>query len=194
MWDKQSICASLLNFLRERTSAVSEYEIIRHLTEAGCFSGLPSESANLQLFQKHFITRHCLYYLQQELTGDWILQIDALSIQLAKHETSASARSRSVALDARLRDYYLDLENLAKADERSVAALLESFWSRFSSQDKYSDAFSVLELDETANWSDIQLAYRRKVHRAHPDMGGTKEEFGVIQQAYAVLKKRFHKK
>lgn len=49
-------------------------------------------------------------------------------------------------------------------------------------------ARKVLEVGPKAAWKTIHRAYKRKVARAHPDQGGTTEEFRRIQEAYELLK------
>ncbi|MGM0605120.1 MAG: ferredoxin Fer [Halobacteriota archaeon] len=48
--------------------------------------------------------------------------------------------------------------------------------------------FDVLEVDPDADERAIQLAYRRKVKRAHPDHGGTIEAFQEVRWAYEQIK------
>ncbi|PSQ61243.1 MAG: hypothetical protein BRD21_10260 [Halobacteriales archaeon SW_8_66_22] len=50
-----------------------------------------------------------------------------------------------------------------------------------------SDAFETLGLSPDASQSEIQQAYRERVHEAHPDQGGSVEEFKQVQQAYEIL-------
>lgn len=45
-------------------------------------------------------------------------------------------------------------------------------------------AYSVLGISVDASPRDIQLAYKRALRRAHPDMGGSPEEFQRVQDAY----------
>ena len=45
-------------------------------------------------------------------------------------------------------------------------------------------AFSVLGIDETATDEEIRAAYLKKARTAHPDAGGTKEDFQALQRAY----------
>ena len=53
--------------------------------------------------------------------------------------------------------------------------------------------YEVLGLANNANPSEIKQAYRSLANKFHPDKGGDAEQFMLIQQAYANLKKQ-HKK
>ncbi|TKX81527.1 2Fe-2S iron-sulfur cluster binding domain-containing protein [Halorubrum sp. SD626R] len=44
--------------------------------------------------------------------------------------------------------------------------------------------FEVLDVDEDADEAAIERAYRDRVKEAHPDQGGTVEEFQLVRRAY----------
>jgi HJR/Mrr/RecB family endonuclease len=50
-----------------------------------------------------------------------------------------------------------------------------------------SDAFQALGLSTGASQAEIKQAYRERVHKVHPDQGGSNEEFQQVQQAYETL-------
>lgn len=50
--------------------------------------------------------------------------------------------------------------------------------------------FEVLEVDDDADEAAIQRAYRERVKDAHPDQGGSVEEFRLVRRAYRELKRR----
>ncbi|WP_418286719.1 ferredoxin Fer [Halorubrum sp. DTA46] len=50
--------------------------------------------------------------------------------------------------------------------------------------------FEVLGVDEDADDAAIERAYRERVKRAHPDQGGTLEEFQLVRRAYQELESR----
>jgi len=50
--------------------------------------------------------------------------------------------------------------------------------------------FDVLDVDEDADDAAIERAYRERVKRAHPDQGGTVEEFQLVRRAYRELDER----
>lgn len=180
--------AAVQDFLHEQNAPVGEYELIQHLNNAGYFAAFESDSPNLRLFKKHFITRHCLYSLQQDLGPNWSLRLGAVEIHLQPIEPTATGRAVDIA-DTALRSFYLDLTRLEQADEDSVAELLKKFWERFYAWQSGTEAYQVLELQPGAGQDEIQLAYRRAIQRAHPDMGGSAAEFARVRSAYEILKK-----
>jgi hypothetical protein len=52
-------------------------------------------------------------------------------------------------------------------------------------------ALRLLGLDETSTWADIRHAYRMKIRTAHPDAGGSFEPAATLNDAMAVLTRRF---
>lgn len=50
------------------------------------------------------------------------------------------------------------------------------------------DPFEVLGVDIDADDAAISRAYRDRVKEAHPDQGGSREEFMRVQQAYAAIR------
>ena len=198
MWDRAAICSHIFTFIREANQPVGEYRLIRHLDEHDCFVEFQQEPANLRLFRKHFITRHCLYTLQQNLSPEWLLDIGMMEICLRRIGSGSDVFGEGMPsqlniANTTLRDYYLDLTHLERADVATVEALLKGFWQRLAVQSKYSEAITVLELGDRVTWDEAQLAYRRKAQRAHPDRGGSAAEFAAIQEAYEVLRKHFNR-
>jgi len=53
------------------------------------------------------------------------------------------------------------------------------------------DLHAVLGVDTYCTLQQLQKAYRRKCLVAHPDKGGTKEQFDLVQAAYEILKAQF---
>lgn len=50
------------------------------------------------------------------------------------------------------------------------------------------DYYEILGVERTASQDDIKRAYRKLAFLHHPDVGGTKEKFQEIGEAYGVLK------
>ncbi|WP_066416121.1 ferredoxin Fer [Halorubrum aethiopicum] len=50
--------------------------------------------------------------------------------------------------------------------------------------------FDVLDLEEDADDADVERAYRERVKEAHPDTGGSVEEFQLVRRAYRELSER----
>jgi septation ring formation regulator EzrA len=53
------------------------------------------------------------------------------------------------------------------------------------------DAVDILELENAATLDDLEKAYRKASRKYHPDLGGTKEQFQELNQAYEELKLRY---
>ena len=49
------------------------------------------------------------------------------------------------------------------------------------------DAYSVLGVDAAASQDEIRRAYRRRVRAAHPDMGGSADEFQAVRDAFEAV-------
>jgi DnaJ-domain-containing protein 1 len=191
LWDKVSVCTQIFAFLHEHLGQpVREHDLIRHLDNRDCFAAFQHEPTNLQLYRKHFITRHCLYSLQDNLSRQWRLRFNTFDICLDDAQASTSAQVDFPSAD--LRDYYLDMTNLAQADTASIEELLQSFWTKYAAADASSQALAILGVDVTASWEEVQSAYRRKAQRAHPDRGGSAADFAEVQGAYRELRKHFN--
>ncbi|MFC4358686.1 J domain-containing protein [Halobium salinum] len=54
--------------------------------------------------------------------------------------------------------------------------------------DPIREAFELLGLGATASPDDIKRAYRNQVKEAHPDHGGSREEFQRLREAYTTAK------
>jgi hypothetical protein len=52
-------------------------------------------------------------------------------------------------------------------------------------------ALRLLGLDETSTWAEVRHAYRMKIRTAHPDAGGSFEPAATLNDAMAVLARRF---
>lgn len=52
---------------------------------------------------------------------------------------------------------------------------------------KKSNSYEILEVEKDASKEEIKKAFREKVLKAHPDRGGTKEEFVELKEAYDCL-------
>lgn len=165
-------------------------------------------SNELLLFRKNFILMNALYEIQRDLQGSgYGLYITPLKILLYKlhkeateetadtTEISALSISEAARSDQALSDYYLDWQHYADTDQAEVEQLLQGFWQRYRqyhaepvNHDKRSCALSVLGLECSASWDDIQHAYRQKVACCHPDRGGKHQHFIEVREAYQYLK------
>jgi hypothetical protein len=52
-------------------------------------------------------------------------------------------------------------------------------------------ALRLLGLDEASTWEEVRRAYRTKIRRAHPDAGGSFEPAASLNDAMAVLARKF---
>lgn len=152
---------------------------------------------NLSLFQHHFVLFHCLYQLQvlwlNEEAG--YLKISALEIQKKDVKTAQLEESA----DAKIRDYYQELDNLNDTSEQDVEALLDSFWEKFGTA-KYwqkpsaadvQTAFRFFAIDEQASWRQVRKAYLRFQSDYHPDKGGETEKSQQASLYFEILKRHY---
>jgi len=49
------------------------------------------------------------------------------------------------------------------------------------------DFYSVLNVDPAASDAELKKAYRKQIRVAHPDVGGSHEQFLLIQEAWTIL-------
>jgi len=47
--------------------------------------------------------------------------------------------------------------------------------------------YSILSIAKNATTTEIKKAYHKKALKAHPDKGGSADEFRKVQEAYEVL-------
>lgn len=146
------------------------------------------DSADLQLYRKHFLVMNALYTLQPILWAEgFCLSISPLNIQLQPVTTPTGETFPENAGQQALRDYYLDWEHFEQSTDRSVNKLLHSFWQRYFAKDKQDAALAVLQLEASASWTEIRARYRRLAAVHHPDRGGDGEQFRQVQEAYELL-------
>lgn len=177
--------------LQRRSRSISEYELIKEVEKQGLLDSCSGQPAAVVLFQKHFLIMHVLFRLQDELALiDQNLKIDPLSIEIKNRGHILTESEVDAGSNAPLRRYYLDLDNFHEAGEEDILALLAGFWRRYQAWDNADEAYAALGLDLNARWSEIQIAYRRQIRQAHPDMGGDATRFRQVFEAYQLLKLR----
>lgn len=76
-------------------------------------------------------------------------------------------------------------KEMVNAAFRGFKALPASGEATLSSQRLWHE---VLEVSPTASWDVIEVAYRRLLHKVHPDKGGTVEAFTEVQNAFKQAK------
>lgn len=183
----------LLDILRARPEGLSEHQLIKLLnTEYGSELTAGAFDDNLSLFRAHFLLFHALYTLREQLWAkrSGHLEITALKIALQPYRPG---QGEALAERDPLRDYYLDLTHLDTTSAEDVEAMLRGFWTRFVTTDDRHEALTVLELDDTTDFTVIKRQYRRLAMRHHPDRGGDKDALQRLNSAMDVLT-RYHGK
>ncbi len=178
----------LHRLLRAHPGGLSEHALILALEDDPLIRK-EALSDTLSLFQAHFLLFHHLYRLSEQLRGKERLEIHCLKIVLHPWEGENTALPET---GDPLRDYYLNLDNLAATGRDDVAALLAAFWERFVGQDELTAALRTLDLEEAADYPTAKRRYRELALRHHPDRGGDHETLQTINAAMAVLA-RFHR-
>lgn len=70
---------------------------------------------------------------------------------------------------------------IQKLPQGAREVLLKNIWT---AEEGLSDAFKTLGIKENVPTSQVIQAYRSKVMTAHPDMGGSSQEFNKVKSAY----------
>lgn len=180
---------SILEILKNASAKVGEYDIICRLEQQGIVFPTDSDSYNVLMFKKHFMTMNALYHLQQDLLEDgYYLSISALDIAIEPIRKSSNEQSLQDTAEHKLRDYYLDWQHFKTTGEDEINQLLAGFWNRYHAQDKQAEALATLELKSDASWEHVQRTYRQLVTEHHPDKGGNDARFIEIRSAYEVLR------
>lgn len=211
------LCLPISQLLDQAEQGLSLYDVLKQLEASGHNLEQMVQGENefnlsneLLLFRKNFILMNALYEIQRDLQGSgyslYITPLKILLYKLQKDDSavttdsglSALAISEAARSDLALSQYYLDWQHYADTDQAAVEQLLEGFWQRYrhyhtepENHDKRSCALSVLGLECSASWKDIQYAYRQKVACCHPDRGGRHQHFIEVRQAYQYLKWSF---
>ena len=184
--DPDTIEPLIEGILADTPGGLDEQGLLRALRRHP-HSGLPPDRpiAGLPLFRNHFVLFHTLYRLRDRLrtsrAGD--LRIDPFCIELLPYDGGPTALGPHDAL----RDYYLDLDNLAATGEADVARLLTGFRAQLRRREHRAEALSELELSEPVDDAAIRRQYRRLVMRHHPDRGGEAERLQSLNRALEVL-------
>ena len=178
----------ILKALAAHPAGISEYELIKWIKESG-FEAFQHVAFwdQLSLFQTHFLLFHTLYQLKDRL---WLqkrgtLEINALNIILLPANDTAD---QQLANHDPLREYYLNLDNLANTTEQDISELLVNFWKQLSNEDKRAAALAELDLRDPVDFATIKQQHRRLVMQHHPDRGGNKEKLQAINAAMDLLK------
>ncbi len=183
------LVATILQILRENPNGFSEHQLLTRLAlEDSALQSLLGDTTELQLFRKHFLVMNALYTLRPRLMAEgFCLNISPLKIQLQSVLTPFAEGLPDTGGQHALSDYYLDWRHFEQSSSDSVDKLLRTFWQRYFVDDKQQAALAVLQLEASANWTDIRARYRRLAAVHHPDRGGEAEQFRRVQEAYELL-------
>ncbi len=180
----------LLDLLRQNPEGISEFSLMKALERHEVFTDL-AEDYQLRLFQKHFMIMHGLYTLQTRLWYEEQLRVEIspLSVRLYTEGVEDVTEQAGVpGAGDRLREYYLDWQQLGSTSAEDVQKLLHGFWKQCFDPGERQQALLVLELEEGASQETIRQRYRQLAARLHPDKGGDSEAFIEVRRAYEVLR------
>ena len=175
----------------------SEHKIIKHLQDNNIS---PFDTFNLSnnrdLFSAHFLCMHALYKLkaQYQLTNKYKLIIQTIKIQRLVLNEGIVHNELKTAVEHidPLESYYLDPKHFFNTEEDEISDLLKSFWEKYLAQDDIKEALDTLKLPIEADAKMIKAQYLRLAQKYHPDKGGCAKTFTKINQAKAILDKRFY--
>ena len=185
----------ILTLLKQHPDGLSEFELLRALQAAYPMLDTLADEPNLKLFRQHFFIMNALYQLQRRVWQDDGVKLDILPtcvrIEISSTEQIALATTSELSdsVEAKLADYYLDWRSYDETNEEDVAALLDSFFHGLDNASEKQQAYKKLALTDSASESEIKRQYRKLVHYAHPDRGGSAEDFIELRHAFEVLSK-----
>ncbi|RTE87546.1 MULTISPECIES: DNA-J related domain-containing protein [Gammaproteobacteria] len=190
--NKEAIQTAVETILLAQVGSLKEFELIQKL-QSPPYEILSKKALHgeLSLFQTHFLVFHCLYKIRQQWRKEQFLDlnIDALDIRLMPYDAGQSG----LVVEDKLEKYYLDWDEWEKTTQADVESLLNQFWSGFIEESRppsvsKDDALVTLSLEALpSKKSELKDAYRRAIHRTHPDKGGSAEEAQAVQLAYESL-------
>lgn len=172
--------------LLDYPDGIAEYNLIKRLIDKGHFAFVgDSPWSPEDLFQLHFCVYHALYRLRDEKLSlsEADIEISALNIQL----TPCPAVIPSLQVFDKLREYYLDIENLLNTRSEDIYELLARFWSGYSEVSNREKALSTLGLNDPVSDCDVKNRYRELAGIHHPDRGGDDRRFQEISCAANTL-------
>lgn len=62
------------------------------------------------------------------------------------------------------------------------------YWDDADPEDVVREAFDALDLSPSADADEVRSAYRDRVKEAHPDHGGSEDDFKAVREAYVTAK------
>lgn len=176
----------LLDILRIHPDGLTEHELIRKLGKNNPAFGREAFSDELSLFQCHFILYHHLYRLRDALWNERKGELAIHCLKIVLHPFPANVDLLPAQSDP-LRDYYLDLTHLENTGKQEVLNMLDTFWLRFVSNGKRTEALAALGLADPVDYPEIKRRYRELAMEHHPDRGGELAKLQAINAAMALL-------
>ena len=181
----------VLELLRAHPDGTNEFALFAALASRGFTEFARDVFADqMRMFRSHFVLFHVLYAMRERLAiaREGHLAIESVRIKLTPWSAVDGASS---ALDEHdpLRDYYLDLANLASMTGDTLAEMLGAFWARFHADERRDEALSVFGLSKDADWDAIKARHRALVFEHHPDRGGDAAKLVAVNAAMRLLER-----
>ena len=206
----------LENYLIKEDRLMFESEIIRHfLPEVSI-----SQCNNLSLFQIHFVLFHKLYSIKPFLEKDnyfvsvhfmrmgvkkfpkqglcryYDINLNQFCSEIVCSNTSFCFKHETQIYDTELLDlksiefFYRDINNYDYFDQNILEQWYKGFDFTVRNHKYYSEAVSLLDLDEDFNLEELKKRYRQLALAFHPDHNSEQENvFWKINRAYCFLLK-----
>jgi hypothetical protein len=176
----EELDAAIASILREHPDGLSEYELIRALSnEPHSLLNAQTFVNNHTLFQTHFILFNALYRLQRFYQINKIAHLNIVATQIRLAPWSANLISADT--DNKLYEYYADWTHYENTTVDEVDDLIDSFWKTMGektslfnySAEEVEKAWLIFELDKNiANKKTLKRRYHQLMHNCHPDKGG----------------------
>jgi hypothetical protein len=183
----EQLFAPVLAILERSPAGISEYAL---LNELGYVRG-----DDLELFRAHFFLFHLLYRLRDKLLLEkrYVLSIFCLEIKLSPYQSGLNGvfgtDLQGVPEEAdKLREYYLDMDNLSEMDSTGVRQMIDGFYTQLRNWYRRDEDYALLGLDPDTCGENLQKQYRLLVFEHHPDRGGDPGRFRQIQGAMERIK------
>jgi hypothetical protein len=183
----------ILEILRKQNTGWKVHTLASRLSELDILPTLDI-SPDKDLFKRNFLIMNALYQLQETLSPDGWVQVQAMDIRLMGR---VSHGGFAIDVEDPLRLYYTDWSNY-EAEEGEVKRLLNEFWTRYRSfvGDVQGDinrtqALRLFELPAEATQKDIRKRWRKLALRWHPDRdNGNADKFRVLCKAWNILREK----
>lgn len=179
---------TVAQYLHANASGISEFDLLKHLRyDPASEAHFKRTAESIEIFRQHFLLMHILYALRdeywQQQSGH--LEINPLAIRLGDYHKGNSGLQTT----DKLRDYYLNIENLFNTSADDVDSLFKDFWKNMDANQHREQDLQTLGLQEPVSKQEIRDQYRRLAMEHHPDRGGDHGRLQEINQAMVRLLK-----